>query len=147
MPLTDLDRRLNRRVIQSWPTISLFHPILDTRISAFVLWTLSVTPWVPPPLDSEISKTGELWLISSMGNNKRIAFFSFFFFRKKINILKIFWYIENKYIYIFWGDFFFNFKIFWYFWFFFNFYFLNLFKVTKITTKSYQGYYWTPKMA
>ena len=54
------------------------------------------------------------------------------------------------FFWIFWI--FLDFWIFWNFWFFFGFFgffwFVGIpFKVTNVTTKSYQGYYWTPKIA
>ena len=43
----------------------------------------------------------------------------------------------------------FNFCIFLgiFFYYYFSFFLLICFEVTNVTTKSYQGYYWTPKMA
>ena len=73
-----------------------------------------------------------------------IGFFLDFF----LNFLDFFWIFFQIFFSFFWFFFpiFRFFEIFWFIWDF----FLGggiPFKVTKVTTKSYQGYYWTPKIA
>ena len=55
----------------------------------------------------------------------------------------IFWIFFGFFVWIFWT--FFGFLYFFYFFFIFFSYFLWSFFVFKGTTKTYQGYYWTPK--
>ena len=95
--------------------------------------------------------------ISSIGKTKRIAYYLFF---GKKHIFKIFWFLKKSDFSWFFSDFltifdvfilflgfffgFFGFLLdfFKFFWF-----FATPFNVNKVTTKSYQGYYWTHKIA
>ena len=104
--------------------------------------------------------THYMWQVTN-DKTKRKAFLGFFLKHVFMRLLQIFWFLQpfltNFFIGGFYGFYFFIlifFLCFRYFWIFQNnldffvfFCFGILFKVTKVTTKCYQGYYWTPEIA
>ena len=108
-----------------------FYPIFDTRILVLL------RPWRSgyPHMDSETVWTVELWLRlpSSCGKTNVLAFFKQ---TKKLRFKKMCFFFKFSIFFLIYE--FLYLKI--------SFFYFILVKVTKVTTKSYLGYYLTPKL-